>query len=94
METVKIIAESSDADVFGNVRVLNSEGVSIPHIYRVEWSADITKGMIPRAKIYTYCTDVDIETGAEVVSICPMCKKEIEDSESRLPVVTETGEAE
>ncbi len=91
METVKIVAESDDANVFGNVRVLNSEGVSIPHVYRIEWTADITEDMIPRAKIYTYCTEVDIETKADVVAVCPMCKKEIEET-GCVPIVTETGE--
>ncbi len=94
METVKIIAESTDAEVFGNVRVLNSEGVSIPHVFRIEWLADVN-GEIPHAVIYTHCTEVDVETGASIIAVCPMCKKEIEDSEPRMvkeqkPI--ETGE--
>ncbi len=54
--------------------------------------ADITEDMIPRAKIYTYCTELDIETGAEIVTVCPMCKKEIEETSCVPTVTTETGD--
>lgn len=92
-KTVKIVsAPSNDAEApTDNVRVILPDGAAIPSVFKVEWCAEVYKGK-PYAKIYAWCNEVDIETGAEVVSVCPMCKKEIEEKSYRMPIITETGE--
>ncbi len=91
-KTVKIVAEQGDRCAgYEKVCVRLPDGSEIPNVFKIEWLADVN-GEIPHAVIYTHCTEVEIETRANVVAVCPMCKKEIEDSKSRMPTVTETGE--
>ena len=54
------------------------DGSEIPWVYKVEWSHEV--GELPKCTIYTRYSEVDIETGADIVAVCPMCKKEIEET--------------
>ena len=89
-ETVKIVATKGEKAIYDNIRVLLPDGSEIPNVFRIEWVADSFDG-IPEAKVYVYTTELDVTTKARVISVCPMCKKEIEET-SCVPIVTETGE--
>ena len=88
---VKIVATIGEDNVYDDVKVLLPDGSEIPNVFRIEWVADSFDG-IPEAKVYVYTTELDVTTKARVISVCPMCKKEIEEASCVPTVTTETGE--
>jgi hypothetical protein len=68
---VKII---SDGTVRGTKIIDAETGEPVPNV--VEVSFVHKAGDIPRAIIRTLMTELDAETGAEKITICPACKAE------------------
>jgi len=79
-QRIRIKARDKDATVYDIIT-----GREISHIASVAYHAEFEdKDSIPYAEIKRYYTEIDVETDAEIVSMCPSCRDNVPDKLTRI----------
>lgn len=66
---------SHASGIFGT-EVRLPDGSLLPLVYKVEWTHEI--GNMPECTVYVRNSELDVETNARIVSVCPQCKENLE----------------
>jgi hypothetical protein len=73
MSERKQVRITNDGGDFFKTRVVDVEtGKTIPMVVSIDWHAD-NENDLPLATIKTLLAQIDVVTGAKVVTVCPEC---------------------
>jgi hypothetical protein len=73
MSERKQVRITNDGGDFFKTRIVDMEtGKTIPMVVSIDWHAD-NDNDVPLATIKTLLSQIDVETGAEIITVCPEC---------------------